>query len=484
MVSGMNDGPSPAGPAARPVDHVTITPAILYFGTPVVLLSTENEDGSFNLAPMSSAWALGQVIVLGLGAAGQTAQNLRSRPDLVINVPAPEQWQAVERLAPLTGRSPVPGHKRAAFRFEPGKFAAAGLQPELSDLVRPPRVAECPLQMEARAADVRPGVAGEFLVIQAQVLAVHADPRIVVPGSQHIDPARWSPLIYNFRHYYGLGTELGHSFRSQTRPLLPGTRRTATSCAAALSRLAGREHGRERTVGPMTDIHDGPVEHVQAGAVRLAYRTWGPADAPPVVLLHALGEQSSDWTSVAAALAPSWRVYAPDLRGHGASDWPGSYTIEQLTTDLEAFLNELGLEEVTLAGHSLGAPPAYLYAARHPGRVTRLVLEEPAPPWPRARRDAVRPEGPLAFDWPATALSNEFTDPQVSSWRASLPLVQAPALLVAGGPDSHVDQGLLANMATLIPDCQLVTIPAGHLVHANRPAEFTAAVTSFLRVRR
>src|SRR5690348_685 len=102
MVGRMNDGPSAAASAACPAGHVTITPAILYFGTPVVLLSTENEDGSFNLAPMSSAWALGQVIVLGLGTEGQTARNLRSRPDLVINVPAPEQWQAVERLAPLT----------------------------------------------------------------------------------------------------------------------------------------------------------------------------------------------------------------------------------------------------------------------------------------------------------------------------------------------------------------------------------------------
>jgi flavin reductase (DIM6/NTAB) family NADH-FMN oxidoreductase RutF len=203
-------------PADTSIDHVTITPSILYFGTPVVLLSTENEDGTFNLAPMSSAWALGQVMVLGIGVEGQTARNLRCRPELVINLPAPAQWSAVERLAPLTGRSPVPVDKRGTFRFEPDKFAAAGLRPEPSELVRPPRVAECPLQMEARAARVQPDVSGGFLIVEAQVLKVHADPRIVVPGSQHIDPAMWSPLIYNFRHYYGLGAELGHSFRSQT----------------------------------------------------------------------------------------------------------------------------------------------------------------------------------------------------------------------------------------------------------------------------
>lgn len=212
----MNAQPSSVMPAAGPAGHVTIAPAILYFGTPVVLLSTENENGSFNLAPMSSAWALGQMIVLGLGADGQTAENLRGRPDLVINVPAPAQWQAVERLAPLTGRSPVPGGKRDTFRFEQEKFAVAGLRPEPSELVRPPRVAECPLQMEASAVGIRPGATGDFLVVQAQVLRVHADPNIVVPGTQHVDPGRWSPLVYNFRHYYGLGPELGHSFRSQT----------------------------------------------------------------------------------------------------------------------------------------------------------------------------------------------------------------------------------------------------------------------------
>ncbi|MFB7636281.1 flavin reductase family protein [Streptomyces sp. NPDC056149] len=197
-------------------DHVTIAPSILYFGTPVVLLSTENENGTFNLAPMSSAWALGHVIVLGVGADAQTAHNLRNRPDLVVNLPAPAQWPSVERLAPLTGRTPLPARKRDAFRFEPDKFAAAGLRPERSKLVRPPRVAECPLQMEARAARVQADASGTFLIVEARVLKVHADPRIVIPGSQHVDPAAWSPLIYNFRHYYGLGPELGHTFRSQT----------------------------------------------------------------------------------------------------------------------------------------------------------------------------------------------------------------------------------------------------------------------------
>jgi pimeloyl-ACP methyl ester carboxylesterase len=234
----------------------------------------------------------------------------------------------------------------------------------------------------------------------------------------------------------------------------------------------------------MAEDQPGLVRRIQAGPIWLGYRTWGSAGAPPLVLLHALGEQSSDWAPVAAALASTWRVYAPDLRGHGASDWTGPYTIEQLTTDLAAFLDALGLAQVALVGHSIGGPPAYLHAARHPASVTRLVLEDPAPPWPRSPRVLARPDGPLPFDWDVTALSNEFTDPQVSSWRDELRRVQAAALVIAGGPASHVDQGQLAGMAALIPDCTLMTIPAGHLVHAARLAEFTSAATTFLGPRR
>ncbi|MFJ5712317.1 flavin reductase family protein [Streptomyces sp. NPDC093105] len=196
--------------------HRVINPSILYFGTPVVLLTTENEDGTFNLEPISSAWALGQNVVLGLGSESQTVRNLAERPDVVISVASPELWERVERLAPLTGADPVPESKRAVYRFEPDKFAAAGLTPQPSDLVRPPRVAETPLQLESRAVALTPGGRGSFLAVECAVLRVHAHERIVVPGTHHVDPGVWSPLIYNFRHYHGLAPEVGHGFRSET----------------------------------------------------------------------------------------------------------------------------------------------------------------------------------------------------------------------------------------------------------------------------
>ncbi|MFE5759369.1 flavin reductase family protein [Streptomyces massasporeus] len=196
--------------------HLVIRPSILYFGTPVVLLTTENADGTCNLAPISSAWALGRHLVLGLGSESHTARNLAERPELVINVASPDLWEHVERLAPLTGADPVPEAKRPVYRHERDKFAAAGLTPAPADLVRPPRVAECALQLEARARALTPGGADLFVTVECEVLRAHAAERIVVPGTQHIDPAAWSPLIYNFRHYHALAPGIGHGFRSET----------------------------------------------------------------------------------------------------------------------------------------------------------------------------------------------------------------------------------------------------------------------------
>ncbi len=221
------------------------------------------------------------------------------------------------------------------------------------------------------------------------------------------------------------------------------------------------------------------VDLIQAGEVRLAYLESGPPSAAPVVLLHALGEDSGDWSEVARALSGSRHVYAVDLRGHGRSDWPGTYSLPLLRDDIVRFLDALGLREVTLIGHSLGGAVAYLLAMRYPGRVLRMILEDPAPPWPRVPPTPSRPAGSLSFDWAVTTLSVEASDPPASS-RAGLAAITAPTLVVAGGPDSHVDQARLAEMTALMPGGQLVTIPAGHLVHATQPARFIAAVTAFL----
>ena len=199
----------------------TIEPKILYFGTPVALISSLNENGSTNLAPMSSFWALGWTIMLGLLDETKTAENLERHPECVVNLPAPELWQAVEKLAPLTGKNPVPQIKAEQFRFEADKFAAAGLTPLASELVQPARARECSVHLEARVTRLhkmsgdRLQQVGGGVAAEVEVVRVHVANDLIV-GDNYIDPQKWSPLLYNFRHYFRLAPkELGKTFRAE-----------------------------------------------------------------------------------------------------------------------------------------------------------------------------------------------------------------------------------------------------------------------------
>ncbi|ASK60775.1 hypothetical protein CFK37_00415 [Virgibacillus phasianinus] len=194
-----------------------IKPKILYYGTPVVLLNTLNEDGTTNISPISSSWGLGDTIVLGLGLGGKAIENIQNGSDCVVNIPDPSLWKNVEALAPFTGSNPVPDYKLAeGFSCQKDKFGASGLTPKPSKTVKPARIAECPLQIEAKVNNIRiPEYSSVFAIVEVQALHVHAHQHIVI-DEHHVDPVKWSPLIYNFRHYFGLGKELGKTFRAET----------------------------------------------------------------------------------------------------------------------------------------------------------------------------------------------------------------------------------------------------------------------------
>ncbi|MDX6356478.1 MAG: hypothetical protein QOF98_3381, partial [Streptomyces sp.] len=129
--------------------HVVPGLKVLYFGTPVVLISSRNEDGSANLAPMSSAWWLDQSCMLGLGNNNQTTANLLRERECVLNLPSASMVDAVDRLALTTGRSAIPDYRlEQGYRHESAKFSRARLTEQASELVGPPRVRECPVQLE------------------------------------------------------------------------------------------------------------------------------------------------------------------------------------------------------------------------------------------------------------------------------------------------------------------------------------------------
>ncbi|GGU83887.1 hypothetical protein GCM10010211_57320 [Streptomyces albospinus] len=144
------------------------------------LLSTENDDGTFVLVTLRIRWDLGPVVSVWLPARGRTAQNLAVRPDVVFNLP-PKEAAAEEGAGVGTDADQAPWT-------------------EPSELVRPPRLAYCPVQLEARRVGERTVTDGAWTQIEAQVLRVHADPRWVLPlGDGTVDVSAWRPPVHDFR---------------------------------------------------------------------------------------------------------------------------------------------------------------------------------------------------------------------------------------------------------------------------------------------
>ncbi|MBS4172340.1 flavin reductase family protein [Bacillus sp. FJAT-49736] len=201
---------------ATKLKHRTISPKILYYGTPVILLNTLNEDGTTNISPISSSWALGDCIVLGIGLGGKAMENLRRHKECVLNIPDFSLWKRVEDIAPYTGKNPVPEEKqKLGFSYKKNKFHAGTFTEQPSEMVQPSRINECSIQIEAEVKNIQiPEHTPFFCIVETKALKIHVREDLVV-GGHHIDPEKWNPLIYNFRHYFGLGDPLGRTYRAE-----------------------------------------------------------------------------------------------------------------------------------------------------------------------------------------------------------------------------------------------------------------------------
>ncbi|WP_439241674.1 MULTISPECIES: flavin reductase family protein [unclassified Lonepinella] len=192
--------------------HQTIPMQTFYYGFPVVLLTTCDEQGHSNISPISSSWCLGDNIVIGLGTCGKAFENLQVCPEAVLNLPDNTMFQRVESIAPFTGKAEIPKHKQGIYAYCSDKFAQGKLTAQTSIQVRPTRIAECPIQAEMRLQQIsqRDG----YAIIEFKIVQLHAQQHLVNEQG-HIRPESWQPLIYNFRHYHGLSESLGKNFRAR-----------------------------------------------------------------------------------------------------------------------------------------------------------------------------------------------------------------------------------------------------------------------------
>ena len=226
------------------------------------------------------------------------------------------------------------------------------------------------------------------------------------------------------------------------------------------------------------------VKQIELDGLKFQYRETGDPLLPPLVALHALGQNAQSWDEVASVLGTKYRVIALDQRGHGGSSRPGKYSFELMSEDLNLFSSALGLERFTLLGHSMGGTVSYLYSETHPSKVERLVVEDTPPPFPDKPLDIPpAPSDPLPFDYEVVpAIFNQLNKPN-PDWWTHLPDITAPTLILGGGPTSHIPQAKLQEVSKLIPDCQLETIDgAGHGMHFVNLQATLKAITRFLHM--
>lgn len=263
----------------------------------------------------------------------------------------------------------------------------------------------------------------------------------------------------------------------------------------------------------------------RANGIQLAYETHGAGE--PLLLIAGLGYDRWMWSRVIPALADHFQVVAFDNRGVGGSDRPpGPYSAQLLADDTAALAQALGLERVSLWGHSMGGFVAQAMALTYPHLIHKLVLsatnyggpnhvrisqqallvlmDSRGDPLQRLRRgfavstapDFVARNPGFVEEWIAYRAANSV---QPEAYEAQLAVglglmseeacfehklarVAAPALILFGEHDGVVPVANADLLAQKIPDSTVIILPgAGHLFPLEKPQEAAAVVRAFLQ---
>ncbi|MEU5437259.1 alpha/beta hydrolase [Streptomyces sp. NPDC020719] len=238
----------------------------------------------------------------------------------------------------------------------------------------------------------------------------------------------------------------------------------------------------------------------------LSYLDFG-GPGRPLLALHGHFNEGRTFAKLARALAPDWRVVAPDQRGHGFSDRAPDFSREGYVHDAAVLIAHLGLSQAVVLGHSLGGVNAYQLAARYPGMVSALIIEDIGAEidddlsfclaWPhraptrtalveqlggsaRYLSDAIRE---YADGWGLAFRPQDMVTSvgQVNgNHREDQLATDCPALLIHGTRSGTLTEDHARAMATRRPNTLLAELATGHTVHETDPAGFAATVRAFL----
>lgn len=238
----------------------------------------------------------------------------------------------------------------------------------------------------------------------------------------------------------------------------------------------------------------------------IAYAADG--DGTPLVLLHgATSAGRHTWASELPAFIRAHRVLAPDARGHGGSGWDPAtgITWDLLADDVADFVDALGLDTFHLAGFSMGAGTALLYATREPDRIRSLLVAGSGLADEPRRSVAARLMDPERIEREEPRLAAELAarhDPAhgAGHWRsllraildgiadpprispAEMRRVTAPAIVAVGDADPFCPVEQADALRRRLPSAGLFVAPGcGHELHARRPGLFVNVALALFR---
>ncbi|WP_417782523.1 alpha/beta fold hydrolase [Terasakiella pusilla] len=254
--------------------------------------------------------------------------------------------------------------------------------------------------------------------------------------------------------------------------------------------------------------------------MELAFQDIGEGD--PVVIIHGLFGAAKNWNSIAKQMARRYRILTVDLRNHGSSPWTDTMSYVEMADDIAEFLDQRGLDQANIVGHSMGGKVAMTLALRQSERVSKLCVADIAPvKYPQSvfksyieklqsvdlssvsRRSQVDPLISDAIESRsvrAFLLGNLISTDEGIKWQVNLDvlgreldsIVGVPAirpdskydgetLFLTGAQSDYVQSSHHQLIKHLFPKVKFHSIAeAGHWLHAEKPHEFMDALNGFL----
>ncbi|MGE3857473.1 MAG: alpha/beta fold hydrolase [Dehalococcoidia bacterium] len=282
-----------------------------------------------------------------------------------------------------------------------------------------------------------------------------------------------------------------------------------------------------------------PTDHfVTLGGMRFHYLDWGNGHLPHLVLFHGGGLTAHTWDMAALLLRDRYHIVALDLRGHGDSDWMSEEALhardltDWVTDDVEAFLAHLGADRVALGGMAFGGVAAMRYAARHPERVSALLMVDVGPESmreggrstqqfhretdilerfedfleramrfnPARRREHLEyslthslKQTPQGWTWKQDPRPRDLgalvpeeeraanNERRAAELWALVREITVPTLVMRGAETKFLSAEVAQRTVAVMPDARLVTVPGSSgYIPGDRPRDFAREVDAFL----